>query len=392
MNRRALALSIVVLVAGCGQSTHTARDQTSPSAGGPTSSTVGPTPTLSVSHTALDAIADQYRSACKSPGAAVGVRLRDGATAFAVSGRFAPDLALGRESQFLAGSVTKLFVATVAYQLIAAHEITPNDTVDRYLPDWPRGHEITVAMLLGHRSGMGDFGNDFNQQLTDLVLADLRRDFRYSEVLDLVRAVPPVAAPGTTYHYSNANYIVLGAILQRVTHKTLGELLDARIIEPLHLAHTLYGPDDLAAARKIVFHGLFDVLGNGMPVDIGGFPRTAALTVDPAGAGLFSSLPDLLTFTHALFATNSLLAAAERTALGNAVSTLTAKDLVLDRRFVIHGHGGTAPGAQTLVAYDGAHDTTVAVWCNRLDPGAEDLLPSVIAAKELFELASSPEP
>ena len=182
--------------------------------------------------------------------------------------------------------------------------------------------------------------------------------------------MPPVAPPGTTYHYTNANYIVLGAILQQVTHETLGQLLDARIIEPLGLKRTLYGPDDLEAADKVVFHGLFDISGGGTPIDIGGFPRTAALTVDPAGAGLFSSIPDLLTFTHALFATNTLLLATSRLAVADAVSTLTADDLLLDKRFVIHGHGGASPGAQTIVAYDRAHGTTVAVWCNRLDPGS----------------------
>ena len=126
------------------------------------------------------------------------------------------------------------------------------------------------------------------------------------------------------------------------------------------------------------------MVGNGKPVDIGGVYRAAALTVDPAGAGLFSSLPDLLTFTHVVRHQHTLLATPERMALRRAVSApLTAKDLVLDHRFVIHGHGGTAPGAQTIVAYDREHDTTVAVWCNRLDPGADDLLPSVVAAKQL---------
>lgn len=381
MRRGAIAASIVLLAAACGRSS-TARQASDASAAADATTSS----TTRVPQASLDAIAGRYRSACKSPGAAVARRGSDGATQFAVSGRFAPEVALDKDSQFLAGSVTKLFVATVANQLIAKHQLAADDTVDQYIAGWPRGNRITIAMLLGHRSGMGDFGNDFGAQLRDLVLNDLDRVFRYDEVLDLVRAVPPVAEPGTTYHYTNANSIVLGAILQKITHTTLGRLFESRIITPLGLIHTLYGPDDLAAAKRVVFHGLFDVAGTGTPIDIGGFPRNAALTVDPAGAGLFSSLPDLLTFTHALFATDTLLATPERSALAGAVSTLTAKDLLLDGSFVIHGHGGTSPGAQTIVAYDGAHDTTVAVWCNRLDPGEFELLPSVAAAKETFEL------
>ena len=69
------------------------------------------------------------------------------------------------------------------------------------------------------------------------------------------------------------------------------------------------------------------------------------------------------------------------------MSTLDASALLLDRRFRIHGHGGVAPGAQTIVAYDAAGATTVAVWCNRLDPGPNELLASVLAAKSVFELA-----
>jgi D-alanyl-D-alanine carboxypeptidase len=219
-------------------------------------------------------------------------------------------------------------------------------------------------------------------------LSDLKRVYSYGEVLDLVRAIPPVAQPGTTNHYTNANYIVLGAILQKVARETLGQLLQFRVIEPLRLTRTFYGPDDLRAADAVTFHGLFDVTGTGRPIDIGSFPRTAALTIDPAGAGLFSTIPDLLTLTHALFATDRLLDPPQRTALAASVSTLTAHDLLLDRRFVIHGHGGASPGAQTITAYDSSHDTTVAVWCNRLDPGEQELLPSVVAAKETFELAT----
>jgi D-alanyl-D-alanine carboxypeptidase len=356
------------------------------------SSSAGVRRIVPIDQPALDAIADRYRQACGSPGAAVGLRTGDQAEHFAISGSLAPGVVLDRDSQFLAGSVTKLFVAAVALQVIAAGELSLDDTVDHFLPDWPRGDQITVAMLLGHRSGMGDFGNDFSTQLRDLVLSDLHRAYRYDEVLDLVRAIPPVAEPGSTYHYSNANTIVLGAVLQHVTKQSLGELIQDRLIDPLGLTRTIYGPDDLDAADAVIFHGLFDIVGDGNAIDIGPFPRTAALTVDPAGAGLFSSLPDLLTATHALFATDDVLAAPQRDQLTGAVSTLSAADLLLDDRFVIRGHGGASPGAQTIVAYDQAHDVTVAVWCNRLDPGEHELLPSVIAAKEVFELAAPSGP
>ena len=336
----------------------------------------------------LEAVATRYRAACASPGAAVGLRGPRGARRVATAGELAPGIPITRDSQFLAGSVTKLFVATVALQLVDEGRLSLRTKVRRFLPGWPRGDRITVGMLLGHRSGMGDFGNDFGAQLRELVLTDLAREFTDDEVLDLVRAVPPVAEPGTTYHYSNANTIVLGAMLHRATGQSLGQLMQRRIIRPLHLRHTLYGPDDLDRAARVTFHGLFDVSGTGTPIDIGAFPRTAALTVDPAGAGLFSTVPDLLTFTHALFGTTRLLPRDLRTRLARSVSTVDARDLLLGRRFDVHGHGGVSPGAQVMTAYDTRSRTTIVAWCNHMEPGPNELLASVLAARDGLTLAA----
>src|SRR6478672_3134099 len=152
MNRRPLAASILVLAAACSQPTTNA-SQTSTTVRRANPSTTTERRKIPVSQDGLDAIAERYRSACKSPGAAVGLRDTDGSTHFAVSGQFAPGVALDVNSQFLAGSVTKLFVATVAYQLIVAHKLSLDDKVSEYIPGWPRGNQITVRMLLGHRSG-----------------------------------------------------------------------------------------------------------------------------------------------------------------------------------------------------------------------------------------------
>lgn len=343
-----------------------------------------------ISPAALQGVADDYRDACRSPGAVIGIRTADGTRHLATSGELAPDVPLAKDSQYFAGSVTKLFVATLAYRLIEERRLDREEPVAAFLPSWPRGDRITVEMLLGHTSGMGDFGNDFSTELRDLILGDLTRVYSYDEVLSLVARVPPVAAPGERYHYSNANFIVLGAIVQRITGRTLGDGIDREIVRPLGLQRTLYGPDRLDALRAVTFHGLFDVAGTGTPIDIGGFPREAAFTVDPAGSGLVSTAPDLLTFVHTLFATERLLQPASRRALESEVSTISAGDLLLDGDFRIHGHGGAAPGAQTIVAYDEAHDVTVVAWCNRLDPGEQELLASVLAQRAAFGLAVQP--
>src|SRR5450432_93113 len=158
MPKRHLAIlaAVVIVTAACGSTTTTSRRTV-------TSTTSAPaTVSTKIPQRVLDALADRFRSSCQAPGAAIGVRTADGTNDYAVSGRFARGVALTRDGQFLAGSVTKLLVATVALRLVAKHDLALADHVDQFLPGWPRGDRITVAMLLGHRSGMGDFGNDFS--------------------------------------------------------------------------------------------------------------------------------------------------------------------------------------------------------------------------------------
>lgn len=362
-------------------STSTSTDETAPPT--TTAATTATAGDRSVTGAELRAIARDLRAACRSEGAVVGIAGPDGDRQVVASGRFAPGVPLHPGSQYFAGSVTKLLVASVVLQLVDEGELALDDTVDEYL-DWPRDDEITVDQLLSHRSGMGDFGNDFGDDLRELVLADLGRRFTYAEVLDLVADVPRVGEPGDAYHYTNANYIVLGAIVQAVTGGTLGAALDEHIIEPLGLDATFYGPDDLDALDGATFHGLFDVAGDGRPVDIGSFPRTAAFTVDPAGAGLVTDARDTLTFLDAAFASDVLLSPEGRDRLASQVSTLSADDLLLDGSRSIVGHGGTSPGAQVIAARDQAGGTSTVAWCNRLDLGPDELAATVAATRRLF--------
>ena len=145
---------------------------------------------------------------------------------------------------------------TVAYQLIAQHgplARRPRRPLPAGLAARRPDH---VAMLFGHRSGMGDFGNDFSAQLRDLVLSDLRRVFRYDEVLDLIRTSPR-RRPGHDVPLHNANYIVLGAILQRLTEELWADDGDRHRAAraPTHALR----PRRPRRRRSRVFHGLFDV-------------------------------------------------------------------------------------------------------------------------------------
>jgi len=117
-------------------------------------------------------------------------------------------------NRFRIGSITKSFVSTVVLQLADERRLTLDDTVERWLPGVvPNGGAITVRQLLNHTSGLYSY--------TDLpfYLQLLREPLRTWQPLQLVQlavAHPPLFAPGTSWSYSNTNYILLGLIIAAV--------------------------------------------------------------------------------------------------------------------------------------------------------------------------------
>jgi D-alanyl-D-alanine carboxypeptidase len=158
-------------------------------------------------------------------------------------------------------SVSKLWTATVIVKLASEGRLRLDDTVARWLPGLlPFGDRITIRQLLDHTSGLLD-NNDVSQspaqwfarvhdptlhaELLRLARA-LTRDpaHRYDDLLEIrmAGAVGLLTKPGTSYHYSNIGYKVLGRIAERAGDAPLGTLYRRIIIDPLHLKSAAYDP------------------------------------------------------------------------------------------------------------------------------------------------------
>src|SRR5215467_14275018 len=137
------------------------------------------------------------------------------------------------------GSVTKTFVATVVLQLVAEHALSLGDSVARWLPGLvPGGASITIKELLQHTSGIYSYTNDpgFQQALE----ADPTRVWRPTELVRIAVAHRPVFPPGTSWAYSNTDYVLLGMIIQAAAGHPVGQELQARIFQPLGLRDTYF--------------------------------------------------------------------------------------------------------------------------------------------------------
>jgi D-alanyl-D-alanine carboxypeptidase len=214
-------------------------------------------------------------------------------------GRVAPDARMRRGDRFRAGSIAKPFVSVVVLQLAERGRLSLDARLPAVLPAsvtdrFPTAADVTVRMLLGHRSGIPEWDGP---AVDEQVGRHPAKVWKTSEFLDLAAAQPPVFAPGTSFSYSNTNYNLLGLIVERITGRSWRHEVTRRIIRPLRLTHTglpAPGHRSIAGAHA---HGYGALDG-----------RTLDLTrVDPSFAGaagacaLVTTVHDLARFRDALF-------------------------------------------------------------------------------------------
>jgi D-alanyl-D-alanine carboxypeptidase len=213
-------------------------------------------------------------------------------------GRVVPKVPMRAGDRFRAGSIMKPFVSVVVLQLVERGrlsldarlpEVLPADIVDHF----PTAPEITVRMLLGHRSGIPEW--DLPEQ-DDYAARHPAHVWTIAEILDLAAARPPLFAPGTAYSYCNTEYNLLGLVIDRVTGRSWRREITRRIVRPLRLKHTsLPAPGDLSIKGPHA-HGYFEL--DGKTVDLTRLDPSLAGAA--GGSGLVTTVHDLARFWDAL--------------------------------------------------------------------------------------------
>ncbi len=134
------------------------------------------------------------------------------------------------ETKFRIGSLTKGFTAVAILQLEKKGLLNVDDKLKKYIPDYPRGDEITIKHLLTHTSGIPNHTEfkDFNKE---------RKVFKYNviETISTFKSRPLEFNPGEKFNYSNSNYILLGFVIEQVTKVSYAEYIKQNIFEPLKM-------------------------------------------------------------------------------------------------------------------------------------------------------------
>ncbi|SMD25243.1 serine hydrolase domain-containing protein [Lentzea albidocapillata] len=265
-------------------------------------------------------------------------------------------------------SNTKMFTAVAALQLAGDGKLALDDTVEKYLPGVVRGtgdgaavdgRNITIRQLLNHTSGM-------TREMPHLdkgILPIRDRYFDPRELLDTALTQAPTFAPGEkrVWSYSNAGYILLGLVVQKVAGRPFAEVVTDGIIKKIGLKETYYpGPGDREIRKPHPRGYLFAKDDKGEPIlgnliDITRFDPSAA-----GAAGQIIATPsDVNKFLVAL-QEGKLLKAGELAEMRKTVETpgwpagwrygLGIVEMKLPCGVTAYGHGGDADGYQTRAA------------------------------------------
>jgi len=198
--------------------------------------------------------------------------------------------------KFRIGSLTKQFTAALVLLLQQDGKLSLSDTVASRLPAAPAAwSKITLAQLLHHTSGIPDFTHDPRFPAWS---ASPRTP---EETFALVADKPLDFPTGGKFAYSNTNYEVLGAIIEKVGGKSYAEQLRTRLLDPLGLKDTGLDADDLVLAHR--------ALGYAEHAPGWTYARSESMTTPWAAGSMYSTTGDLARWARALFGGKVLSAA-----------------------------------------------------------------------------------
>jgi D-alanyl-D-alanine carboxypeptidase len=209
------------------------------------------------------------------PGVIVGVLDANGHSYLHAFGyeNLTPKVPLRLNDHFRIGSNTKVFVVTVLLQLVDEGKLSLDDPLSKFDigVTIPNGDRITVREACEMRSGLFEVFDVPELGTGASITPESKWDPR-TLVKWAVRQ-KPYFAPGKAYKYSNTNYLILGLIVQAVTHDTIEHQIATRILVPYNLRNTTFPttiamPSPWARGYGLDAHKNWEDVSNTIPVSL----------------------------------------------------------------------------------------------------------------------------
>lgn len=226
-----------------------------------------------------------------------------------------------------------MFTAVATLQLVKAGKLALDDPIGKHLSDYPNkdlASKVTVRHLLTHTGGTGDiFGPEFTKNRLNLR--------EHSDYVELYGSRALTHEPGALHRYSNYGYILLGALIERVSGMSYRDYVRSRVLQPAGMKST----DSLPETENV-------------PNRVTGYMRRNAAWVSnadtlpwsgTAAGGGYSTVGDLFRFAQALesgkLISKMMLADATRSQVQQYGYGFGVQG---EGRLRSYGHAGGAPG------------------------------------------------
>ncbi|HEY0427993.1 MAG TPA: serine hydrolase domain-containing protein [Pyrinomonadaceae bacterium] len=271
------------------------------------------------------------------------------------------------ETKYKVASITKAFTSVLILQLVEQGKIDLNKTIKTYLPDY-RGEaadKVTIHQLLNHTSGMKNIDSVPSlEYVVENGFSLYQMPHTSDEILEKYCSDNLSGEPGKKFDYNNADYIVLGKIIERLYGKIYERVLNEKLLQPLNMRDSgmIHQPNIIAGLADTYFYrDASKVLTNDLPF--------YAENLYAAG-GMYSTAGDILKFSDALFTrkllkkeTLDLMFTPGLDEYGYGVWVYNDYD-INGKKFKIVKRPGSNMGAQSMLFHVLEADTTIVILTN----------------------------
>jgi len=260
-------------------------------------------------------------------------------------------------TQFRLASVSKLFTTAAILRLYDEGKLDVDDKIGKYLEGFSSdiAENVTIRQLIKMSAGFRDY-------LDDEEFKKNRMSFRtVNDLLRLVKREKLAFEPGTNFHYSNSGFVVLGAIIEKVTGKYYFEYVKESIFVPSGMDNTYFSesPENKNEAARYKVSSL-------------GEYKRVTTTYPPTPAGnAVSTAEDLYKFTLKVCTTNDILSGKSKEIIYHDINLRYKNEkgdwINSESKSKVFGWTGGLPGISTILAHDIQSKITIIILSNRSD-------------------------
>ncbi len=262
------------------------------------------------------------------------------------------------EMVFRIGSITKQFTSVGIMMLVEEGKVKLEDLITVYLPEYPlKGRKVTVWHLLNHTSGIKSYTSmpEFRKMM--------RTDMEVDKLIDVFKDQPFDFEPGEKFLYNNSGYVLLGAIIEKVSGQKYADFVKNRIFNIAGMKNSIYGEAAQVIRNRAKGYGRNDK----------GIVNSSyiSMTLPYAAGSLLSTVDDLYKWNRSLnegklISESSLRKVYKRSKLNNGKEISYACGFInidFNGYKEIH-HGGGINGFITNKLYIPEEDIFVVVLSN----------------------------